>query len=240
MKESGKIGLLKKADSSNTTARLGTEEVHPLGIMSEVVQPARRMRTLLVLVALLYVGSYLVGWYLISIKSPFALETSQALGEAVLTQQPFTSIIESLKGGQLINAILITVLVNLSIGAFLTTTLPGVVPLLGAFGTAAITLVRGLVIGITYPEVLAVSPAAFALGLGTLILELGAYVFSGAAGINIALAPILPRRYGVESRWVAFKMACKDTARIYVIVVVLLVLGAVWEMGGIFLVMRPG
>jgi uncharacterized membrane protein SpoIIM required for sporulation len=240
MKESGKIGLLRKADSSNTTGRFGSEEVHALGILSEAIQAARRMRTLLVLVALLYVGSYLAGWYLASIRSPFALEMSQALREAVLTQQPFTSILESLKGGQLINAIVITILVNLSIGAFLTTTLPGVVPLLGAFGTAAITLLRGLVVGITYPEVLALSPAAFALGLGTLTLELGAYVFSGAAGINIALAPILPRRYGAESRWAAFKMAWKDAARIYVIVALLLVLGAVWEMGGIFLVMRPG
>jgi hypothetical protein len=240
MKESGETDLLRKADSSNTTGRFGSEEVHALGILSEAIHAARRMRTLLVLVALLYVGSYLAGWYLASIRSPFALEMSQALGEAVLTQQPFTSILESLKGGQLINAIVITILVNLSIGAFLTTTLPGVVPLLGAFGTAAITLLRGLVVGITYPEVLALSPAAFALGLGTLILELGAYVFSGAAGVNIALAPILPRRYGVESRWAAFKMAWKDAARIYVIVALLLVLGAVWEMGGIFLVMRPG
>jgi len=240
MKESRKTDPLKRAYSSNRTARLGSQEAHALRILSEAIQAARRMRALLILVALLYVGSYLLGWYLISVRSPFALEMSQALGEAVMTQQPFTAILESLKGGQLINAILITVLVNLSIGAFLTTTLPGVVPLLGALGTAAITFLRGLVVGITYPEVLSLSPAAFALGIGTLILELGAYVFSRAAGINIALAPIMPRRYGVESRRAAFKMAWKDAARIYVIVVLLLVLGAVWEMGGIFLVMRPG
>jgi uncharacterized membrane protein SpoIIM required for sporulation len=79
----------------------------------------------------------------------------------------------------------------------------------------------------------------FALGLGTMILELGAYVFSGAAGINIAVAPILPRRYGVQSRWVAFKMAWKDAAKIYVIVIILLALGAVWEMTGLFFVLRP-
>lgn len=197
------------------------------------------MKVLLVLVALLYIGSYLAGWYLISIKSPIAVEISRGLQESVLTQQPFTSILQSLQGGELLKAILVTFLVNLTTGAFLTTTLPGIVPLVGSLGTIAVTVLRGFVVGITYPEVLSSSPAGFALGLGTMILELGAYVFSGAAGINIALAPILPRRYGTQSRWMAFKMAWKDATKIYLIVVILLALGAAWEMTGIFLVLRP-
>ena len=197
------------------------------------------MKVLLVLVALLYIGSYLAGWYLINIKSPIAVEISRGLQESVLTQQPFASILQSLQGGELLKAILVTFLVNLTTGAFLTTTLPGTVPLVGSLGTIAVTVLRGFVVGITYPEVLSSSPAGFALGLGTMILELGAYVFSGAAGINIALAPILPRRYGTQSRWMAFKMAWKDAAKIYLIVVILLALGAAWEMTGIFLVLRP-
>jgi len=209
-----------------------------LRILSEAVQASRRMKMLLLLVALLYVGSYLAGWYLISVNSPIAVEMNQALKESVLAQQPFTSIIQSLHGGELVKAILFTLVVNLTMGAFLSTTLPGVVPLVGALGTVAITLLRGLVVGVTYPGVLSSSVGGFALGLGTIILELGAYVFSGAAGINIALAPVLPRRYGVQSRWKAFKMAWKDAAKIYLVVVILLLLGAVWEMTGLFLVLR--
>lgn len=204
-------------------------------IVSQAIEAAKRMRMLLLLVALFYVGSYLVGWYLISIKSQVAVETAQLISGAVLTETPFTTILQSLRGGELVQAILITFLLNLTTGAFLSTTLPGIIPLVGALGTMAITLFRGFIIGVTYPEILASSPAGFALGMGTLILELGAYVFSGAAGINIALAPILPRRYGVQSRWAAFKMAWKDAARIYVIVIILLALGAIWEMTGIFL-----
>jgi len=204
-------------------------------IVSQAIEAAKRMRMLLLLVALFYVGSYLVGWYLISIKSQMAVETAQLVSGAVLTETPFTTILQSLRGGELVQAILITFLLNLTTGAFLSTTVPGIIPLVGALGTMAITLFRGFIIGVTYPEILASSPAGFALGMGTLILELGAYVFSGAAGINIALAPILPRRYGVQSRWAAFKMAWKDAARIYVIVIILLALGAIWEMTGIFL-----
>jgi uncharacterized membrane protein SpoIIM required for sporulation len=197
------------------------------------------MKALLVLVALLYIGSYIAGWCLISIKSPIAVEISRGLQESVLTQQPFTSILQSLQAGELLKAILVTFLVNLTTGAFLTTTLPGIVPLVGSLGTIAVTVLRGFVVGITYPEVLSSSPSGFALGLGTMILELGAYVFSGAAGINIALAPILPRRYGIQSRRTAFKMAWKDAAKIYLIVVIFLALGAAWEMTGLFLVLRP-
>ena len=207
-------------------------------MLSEAAQAARRMKMLLILVALLYVGSYLAGWYLISIKSPIAVETSRGLRESVLTQQPFTSIFQSLQAGELVKAILVTFLVNLTSGAFLTTTLPGIVPLVGSLGTIAVTVLRGFVVGITYPEVLSSSFGAFALGLGTMILELGAYVFSGAAGINIALAPILPRRYGVQSRWAAFKMAWRDAAKVYLLVIILLALGAVWEMTGLFVALR--
>jgi uncharacterized membrane protein SpoIIM required for sporulation len=210
-----------------------------LGILSEAAQAARRIKVLLILVAFLYVGSYLAGWYLISIKSSIALEITRGLRESVLTQQPFTMVLQSLRGGELAKAVLLTFLVNLTAGAFLTTTLPGIVPLLGSLGTIAVTMLRGFVVGITYPEVLSSSPTGFALGLGTMILELGAYVFSGAAGINIAFAPILPGRHGVQSRWVAFKMAWKDAAKIYVIVIILLALGAAWEMTGLFLVLRP-
>ena len=210
-----------------------------MGILSGPLEAARRMKVLLAFVALLYAGSYLVGWYLISIKSPIAIELVQDISQTVLTQQPFTTIIQSLMGGQLVMAILVTFLLNLISGAFLTTTLPGVIPAVGALGTIAVTLVRGFVIGLAYPEVLEASPAGFLLGFGTMLLELSAYVFSGAAGINISLAPIIPRRYGTDSRWAAFKIACKDAARIYVIVVILLALGAIWEMTGLFLVLPP-
>jgi uncharacterized membrane protein SpoIIM required for sporulation len=210
-----------------------------LALLSEVVQAEKKMRLLVLFLALLYVVSYLTGWYLISIKSPVAVETVQAISGSVLTETPFTIIIESLQGGQLVQAIMVTFLLNLISGAFLTTTLPGIIPLVGALGTIAVTLMRGFVIGMVYPEILASSVAGFVLGVGTMILELGAYVFSGAAGIHIALAPIMPSRYGVQSRWAAFKIAWKDAARIYVIVVILLALGAIWEMTGIILVLRP-
>jgi hypothetical protein len=206
-----------------------------MGLLSKSVETADRMRWSLIFVALLYVLSYLVGWYLINAQVPLVIQIKRGIHEAVLTEQPFVSVIGLLKRGELLKAIGATFLVNFTVGAFLTTTLPGVVPLIGALVIAIVTLGRGFTIGVTYPEVLAASPASFVLGMGTLILELGAYIFSGAAGINIAIAPVFPKRYAVQSRVAAFKAAWIDAGRIFVIVAILLILGAAWEMTGLFI-----
>jgi uncharacterized membrane protein SpoIIM required for sporulation len=71
--------------------------------------------------------------------------------------------------------------------------------------------------------------------VGTAVLELGAYVFSAAAGIHLSLSAVFPKRQGLDSRRAAFKQAWKDAAYVYVIVVLLLALGAIWEMVGIYL-----
>lgn len=196
------------------------------------------MKRFIAIVSLLYVVSYLIGWYMVNTQIPAAVQMKQGIHEAVLSEEPFVFVIDFLKRGQLLEAIVATFTVNLSVGAFLSTTLPGIIPFVGALAIGAVTLIRGFVIGVTYPEVLAASPAAFVLGMGTLILELGAYVFSGAAGINIATAPLFPRRYGVQSRIEAFKRAWIDAGRVFIIVAILLVFGAIWEMTGLLLIAR--
>ena len=187
---------------------------------------------------LLYVVSYLVGWCLITIRNPTAVRFAQTIVHSVLTEGPYTTVTAALKSGNLGQAILFTFLFNLASGAFLSTTLPGIIPLLGGVAIIGITVLRGFVIGVTYPAVLASSYGALVVGLGTLMLELGAYVFSGAAGIHIALAPIFPGRLEVQSRWAALRAACRDAVRLYAIVVLLLALGAIWEMTGLFLLIR--
>ena len=205
-------------------------------LLSQSVEAAKRMKRFLAFVAVLYVTSYLIGWYMVNIQVPFVVQLKGGVHEAVLSNEPFVFVLDFLKRGQLLEAIAATFAVNLSVGAFSTTTLPGIIPFVGALAIVAVTVIRGFVIGIAYPEVLATSTAAFVLGMGTLILELGAYVFSGAAGINIAMAPLFPRRYGVQSRTAAFKHAWVDAGRVFIIVAILLFFGAIWEMTGILLI----
>lgn len=208
------------------------------GILGRSLKAVRRVRTILAVMASFYAVSFIAGCILSLTENGYAGEFEEKLQEYLLSQEIFTVILEQLRTGNLPTAILITFTFNLCLGAFLTTTLLGVLPLLGAIGIAGVGLLRGFVIGLTYPSVLGYSPLSFIVGVGTLILELSAYVFSSAAGVNISLAPVFPSRYGTESRLKAFKEAWKDAARIFLIVVVLLGLGAIWEMTGIYFLIQ--
>ncbi len=170
-------------------------------------------------------------------QTSFVMELSELIIQSVPTSPVISPIIGALMGGNLALAIAVTFLVNLSFGAFATTTLPGVIPLIGGVGSIALSGFRGFIIGVVYYEAFKVSIGYSVVALGTAILELGAYVFSAAAGINLSLSTISPKRYQVDSRWVAFKEAWKDAGRIYVIVIILLAFGAIWEMSGIYLSM---
>jgi len=185
----------------------------------------------------LYVASFAVGYAAIAASYPFAVDLRNSLIRMISTEAPFISVIAILRSRNLLMAIVLTFLVNLSSGAFFSTTFLGVVPLLGGGGISLVTAYRGFSLGVTYYEVLTQSPAVFALGAGTLILELGAYVFSGASGIALSLATVFPKRYGADTRWGAFKKTWRDVATLYVVVVVLLLTGAIWEMTGLFLLM---
>ncbi len=71
--------------------------------------------------------------------------------------------------------------------------------------------------------------------MGTAILEMGAFVFAAAAGINTSLSTAYPRRCRVRNKIAAFKMAWMDAASLYIIVTVLLAVAATWEIVGAYL-----
>ncbi|MDP2981787.1 MAG: stage II sporulation protein M [Candidatus Latescibacter sp.] len=60
-------------------------------------------------------------------------------------------------------------------------------------------------------------------------LEWSTYVIATAAGINIGLSFVFPRRQGVSSRRQAFKRAWKDGGRLYGIISLILAVQAVFE-----------
>lgn len=206
-------------------------------VLSQSIETSRRMKKLLILVTAVYAVSFIVGILLVYNQVPFVVELVELITEGFAENPVFTPIIGALETGNLALAILYTFLVNLTSGAFTSTTLPGVIPLLGGVGSVIVTGVRGFLIGAIfyYAGVFEISMGYTVLAVGTLILELGAYVFSAAAGINLSLSTIFPSRYQVDSRWTAFKLAWIDAGKIYVIVIILLALGAIWEMAGIYI-----
>lgn len=205
------------------------------GILHQSLETAKKMRKLLFIVAAIYVVSFLAGYVMIYARLPFAVAFSEAVIKSILGRSVLSPIIEALKSGNLALAVASTFLVNLLLAAFATTTLPGLIPFVGGLGSAGMSALRGLVVGMTYYYAFGVSMGYTVVALGTAFLELGAYVFSATAGINISLSSVFPKRYQTQSGWVAFKESWKDAARIYVIVIVLLALGAIWETVGIYI-----
>jgi len=212
-----------------------SEMVESRQLSASISIVCHRLRWHLLFVLALYVVSFAVGYVAIAVSHPFAVNLRTSVLEMITREAPFTTVTDVLRARNLLMAIALAFLVNLIFGAFFSTTFLGVVPLLGGGGISLITIYRGLTLGVVYHAVLTQSPVAFALGAGTLILELGGYVFSGAVGIALSLATIFPKRYGNESRWGAFMRTLRDVATLYIIVVVLLLAGAIWEMTGLFL-----
>lgn len=207
-------------------------------LFASISNVCHRLRWHLLFVLALYVASFAAGYAAIAASYPFAIDFRSNLIRMVSREAPFTTVTTILRSGNVLMAIVLTFLVNLSSGAFFSTTFLGVVPLLGSGGISLITVYRGFSLGVVYHAVLTQSLVVFVVGAGTLILELGGYVFSGAAGIALSLATIFPKRYGSESRWIAFKKTWHDVATLYIVVVVLLLVGAIWEMTGLFLLTR--
>ena len=203
------------------------------------IETAKKLKTTLYLVTLIYVLSYIAGYIIIQIETPAVMELVEPIVDGISNNPVYIPIISALEKGNIAFAIAYTFSINLASGAFASTTLPGVIPFLGALITILMTGFRGFIIGMVFTLAASMTSEVNGFGwailvLGTLILELGAYVFSATAGINISLSTIFPGRYQTESRWTAFKEAWKDAGRIYILVIILLTLGAIWEMVGIY------
>lgn len=212
-------------------------------ILNESLKTVKKLKELILLVAILYIISYFIGYIVIRIQVPSILGFIEPMLKGISTNPVYTPIISAFENENLPLAIFYTFMVNLSGGAFASTTLPGIIPLIGAAVSGIVTIFRGFLIGALFTYAASVEIEApvgigwMIVALGTLILELGAYVFSATAGINLSLSSIFPNRYSTENRKIAFKEAWKDAGRLYIIVVILLLLGAIWEMTGIYLLM---
>ncbi len=212
-------------------------------VLNVSLKTAKKMKELLLLVTVLYIISYCIGYFVIHIQEPSITRFIEPMLEGITTNPVYAPIIDAFENKNLIFAIFYTFMVNFFGGAFASTTLPGFIPLMGAAISGFVTILRGFLIGalFTYAASIEIeNPVGIGwtiVAIGTLILELGAYVFSATAGINLSLSSMFPNRYFTNSRKIAFKEALKDAGSLYIIVAILLMFGAIWEMTGLFLLM---
>ncbi len=210
-----KIGLVYSA-----MERAGIESIY-----RKVAAVVQVHRNLLIFLAIVNVVFFFFGRWMVSEQ----LAGVMAFREEALKSLPDLIYIKPLTGvlsPYIIPKIIYTFIFNLLVGAFLTTTAPGLV----FFFPYIITVMRALTMGIIFYGLLSGPAITFAF-YGTFLLEFGAYVFAAAAGINIGLSIIFPSRKGVTTRKESFRISVEEALWLYFVVVILLFLGAIWEIG---------
>jgi len=196
-------------------------------ILAGSIEAAKRRKNLIVFFISTHVILLFFGQWMVAQGYPGVLE----LREEQLKQIQELPYLKPLMGPLAENLplkVLYTFSFNLIFGAFVSTTLTGLVfffPYLVAVWRSF--LVGILVAGMEY------SPAMVAVFYGTFILEFGAYCISSAIGTDIGLALLFPKRKGVSSRKEALGIAVRDGARLYVLVIIILFIAAIWEMSGL-------
>ncbi len=157
---------------------------------------------------------------------PQALKARQELLARVGSAGPIAAAAAHIRAGRYVRATLTVFLWNFVVGALAMSTLVGglffvLPPLVGAG--------RGVMLGLLYhPATFVGARAVVAVGTG--VLELPTYIIAGALGMRLGLAWLVPpRRERLREVWEHARWSLPAVA-------LLLLLAAVWEVGGIALV----
>ena len=155
-----------------------------------------------------------------------------AMGRAVRTG-PIQTVAGAYSGGHLLLAAVLTFAVNLIMGSFAYITLPSlIVPFSGLLMGAFRALLWGLMFSPT-----AVMGAGFFLLLPTMILEGQAYVLAMLAAYVQSMAFVRPKSVGEKTHRLGYWEGLKRSARIYLLVAIVLAVAAVVEAASVILIM---
>jgi hypothetical protein len=119
-----------------------------------------------------------------------------------------------------------TFLVNFVQGTFLALTVFSVIPVAWGF---IINAIRGQIIGLVLAPTQLFSGQMLTPHLLTIVLELQGYLIAGFASVLLPLALIKPKRFGVDSRWAAFKRFALWQFKVLPLIAAVLAVSAVYE-----------
>ena len=202
-------------------------------MVGETLRRLGRMQGLLQVMAAAYLVPMLLAASLVVAGVPGFREFQAQAEGRVIQAWPIATIARFHGEGRLLPAIALTFAWNFGVAACLASTAVGVLfplpPLLG--------VVRGFLIGVVFAGRLRLFSLQGLVMGGTFVLEIGAYVLAGALGMRIGLA-LVPRRGQALQRRERLAQALTDLRHVLPVVALLLLLGAIWENTGLFLLAR--
>jgi len=191
------------------------------------------MRGLLAVMAVAYLAPVVLMVSLVAADIPGMRELQMKVQAGVLQAGPIPTLARFLGEGRLLAAIALTFAWNFGVAACIGSIAIGVLfPL-----PPLIAVLRGFLIGLVFADRLTFTfPHALVMG-GTFLLEIGAYVLAGALGMRLGLS-LLPHRGKGPPFSDRIPDLLADFRLLLPLVAVLLVLGAIWENAGLFLLRR--
>lgn len=153
-------------------------------------------------------------------------DLSTGAGQSTVNQFSSTvpGLFEAIKEGEVVGVILMIFGINSILGSFLTITVPNILGL----GTLTF-VVRPFLWGLIYAPINQQAAMLFIFILPTLLLEGTAYVIAFVSSIDLLLAIVKPTELGEKTRLKAMGRAWIYNIKSYVLVMMLLFVGAVVE-----------
>jgi hypothetical protein len=191
------------------------------------------MKGLLTVMAAAYLVPMFLATILVAADFPGVRELQMKVQAGIVQAGPIPTIARFFGEGRLLAAIALTFVWNFGVAACIGSIAIGVLfPL-----PPLIAVLRGFLIGLVFANRLMLTfPHALVMA-GTFLLEIGSYVLAGALGMRLGLA-ILPFWKATTSFRERREVLFVDFCRLLPVVAVLLLLGAIWENAGIFLLRR--
>lgn len=192
-------------------------------LLLESLQAAKRRRNLIIFFAFVHVVFFGFGQWMVAQGYPSAIEL-RAEQLKNIQELPYLKPLTGALADNLPLKILYTFGFNLLFGAFVSTTFMGLV----FFFPYLIAVWRSFIIGVLVSDMDS-SAVMNVIFYGTFILEFGAYCISSAIGTDLGLSLLWPSRKGVASRMEALREAARDGAKLYILVIIVLFVAAIWE-----------
>jgi uncharacterized membrane protein SpoIIM required for sporulation len=200
------------------------EETQMIGNVRQSLRQQGRLIALLTLAFVLsaVVGMALAGWGPEPIASSLTAEDAAGNEQIERIFGGFRQSIRDGKVGAMSTCMLIVFGINTMGSVLRSVSTVFLLPL-------AFLLLDGCTIGASLPGLQGSSPLSVFLFLLMVGLEWVTYVLSAAAGTNVGLAVISPKRVETSSRWAALRHALSQAGSLYVVIVAILAVQAVFE-----------
>lgn len=194
-------------------------------LFGQPMQTIRAHRRAYLGINLFYYALIVVGMMYAAFDPAVQQTLLQQVGTA-FTQGPLQAVTDAYVNTQIVQATALTFVVNLLVGCFATITLPSlVIPFSGFLMGAYRALLWGLIYSPTTPQMqFILIPHSL-----TLLLEGQAYVLALFAAYVQGRAFLSPRSVGRTSHREGYWIGVKLTAQLYVLIVVVLLIAAVYE-----------